>query len=263
MDNKAGLNTLDTPITFPSQTMGTDMDITLAYQQLRSTSKHDVEVKWVMGHTDRKKKDNPQDITKSEYTNIDCDQEAGQRLSDNVTPVPFTPLPGYKAMLKLDGQWVMAHFQDCVQFTKTAPNMTNYVLHRFDITEEVFDSIDWAIIGKIRAPHKFLRQVRTSKMMYRWMPVDHNWIKCSLTSDRCPCCGTPDETFDHILSCEGWQMTAARKECCKTFLDGCKTNKIPPILVSTFLDTLKIIMENKPRPSPHRIPLVEKALICQ
>jgi ribonuclease HI len=263
MDNEAGLNTLDTPITYPSQTMGTDMDVTLAYQKLRSESKHTVDVKWVMGHADRKKKNNPQDITPSEYTNIDCDEEASLRLSDEATPAAFHPFPGYKAMLRLGQDWVTTQLRDCVQFANTAPAMAEYIRHRLEITEETFQTIDWAIIGHVRASHRFSRQIRTSKMMFGWMPVGHNWIKCNLQSDRCPCCGAPDETFDHVLSCEGEQMAKARNICYTSFLAGCKENKIPTILARTILESLKMVTENKPRPSPHHIPSVEKALIAQ
>ena len=82
-------------------------------------------------------------------------------------------------------------------------------------------------------------------------------------SNRCPCCGAPGETFDHVLSCEGSQMAKAGNICYTSFLAGFKENKIPPILAGTFLEILKMVTENKPRPSPHHILSVEKALIAQ
>ena len=76
-------------ISTPSQTMGTDMDIVMAYHKLRDESKHTVRGEWVLGHADDKKKDKPKTITDMEIENLECDQ--------GTIPV------GFKAMLKLDG----------------------------------------------------------------------------------------------------------------------------------------------------------------
>ena len=103
MDCEAGLKTIAQPIYTPRQTMGTDMDVVLAYNKLKKESKHTIRGQWVMGHTDIKKKDKPDTITLTEKENIECDAEADDEIKNN-TPATFKPLPGYKAMLQLDGQ---------------------------------------------------------------------------------------------------------------------------------------------------------------
>ena len=144
-----------------------------------------------MGHADVKKKDKPETITPMEHKNIECDEEADEKVermdSEGKTPPPFEPLPGYRAMLKLGNNWITAHFRECVSFASTSPAMIDYVLRRLNIDFETFHCINWTSIGRVRATHKIHRIVRTSKMMFRWMAVGHNWNKCNLPSDKCPC----------------------------------------------------------------------------
>ena len=73
MDNKGGITKIAQEITTPLQMMGTDMDIVLAYNKLRKSSLHTILPKWVMGHADEKKKDDPDKITGVEWENIGCD----------------------------------------------------------------------------------------------------------------------------------------------------------------------------------------------
>ncbi|KAL7536722.1 hypothetical protein ACHAWF_007008 [Thalassiosira exigua] len=63
MDCKAGLVTLEQPLFKPSQTMAPDMDVVMAYRDLRSRIEHSIQAEWVMGHADTKKKDKPETIT--------------------------------------------------------------------------------------------------------------------------------------------------------------------------------------------------------
>ena len=202
MDNEGGLTKIAQEITTPRQTMGTDMDIVLAYNKLRESSQHTILPKWVMGHADEKKKENPDKITDIEWENIGCDAEANARVEQDLPPKPFEPLPGYRAMLKLGEDWITTQFRGCVQFKNTSLAMIGYILRRLDISFTTFHTIDWESIGIVRSSHHINRTVRTSKMLYGWLPVGHNWKRCNLTSDKCPCCGAPDETFEHVLTCK-------------------------------------------------------------
>ena len=53
-DDKGGIKKLSQPITHPSQTMDTNMDIVVAYNQLRDKSIHKISHEWVMDHADKK-----------------------------------------------------------------------------------------------------------------------------------------------------------------------------------------------------------------
>lgn len=164
MDCKGGLEKLDQRIVHPSQTMASDMDIVMAYQQLERQINHQVTRQWVMGHADEKKKDKPESITDLEWDNVSCNRAANEVIESGEHPRSFHPLPGYRAMLKLDGEWVTTHFHDCVEFAHNAPAMKAYVMRRLDIDSRTFDDIDWKSIGRVRATHQNHRRIRTSKM---------------------------------------------------------------------------------------------------
>ena len=55
MDNEGGITKLAQEITTPRQTMGIDMNIVLAYNELRASSQQTILHKWVLGHADDKK----------------------------------------------------------------------------------------------------------------------------------------------------------------------------------------------------------------
>ena len=74
MDNEGGMDKLAQPITHPSQTMDTDMDIVIAYNEIQEKSMHKVSHEWVMGHTGEKP-DKKSDIKPFEWDSIECDKE--------------------------------------------------------------------------------------------------------------------------------------------------------------------------------------------
>ena len=227
MDCKAGLETLEQPLFKPSQTMAPDMDVVMAYRDLRSRIKHSLQAEWVMGHADTKKKDKPETITPIEHENIECDAEAEQFAMGPTPSHDFQPLPGYKAMLQLDGNWVTTHFRESVQFANTAPDLYEYATQRLGITDAQFHLINWQALALVRRTHGIARTVRVSKMIYRWMPVGHNWNKCGLTSDKCPGCGKPDETFEHVLTCPNERMASVRTKGIESILKISHKEKIP------------------------------------
>ena len=243
MDCKAGLDKIEAPVYGPRDTMGTDMDIVMAYHALKEKSKHTVSHDWVMGHAKEKKKDKPETITDMEHVNEDCDDDANDRVEENISPEPFTPLPGYRAMLKLGDNWVTTLFRENVQFANVAPATVEYVVKRLNITLDTFHDINWGAVGRVRAPHRIAQRVRTSKMMYRWMPVGHNWKKCKLPSDKCPCCGANDETFEHLLSCENTTMQDVRNEARKDFRLNCEALDLPLHFTSTLVSIINLVFE--------------------
>ena len=202
-----------------------------------------------MGHADEKKKDKPHTITPLEQVNIECDKEAGiVNGSPAPTPVPFKPLPGYKAMLRLDGQWITAHFRECVKFAHTSPALIAYIIRRLEISPATFELIDWRSIGRVRSTHGFSLKVRISKMMYRWLAVGHNWRKCNLTTDKCPCCGEPDKTYLHLYQCANDRMKKAKSIAYTNFHRTCKDAKVPPFFVTVFMKALRVAHEGAPPP---------------
>ena len=88
-----------------------------------------------------------------------------------------------------------------VQHANTAPILQQYGCIRLNLTMEVYLNINWQAIARARAKHPIQKVVRISKMIYGWMPVGHNKVKCNLASSRCPCCNAQDETFLHLFQC--------------------------------------------------------------
>jgi len=263
MDCKGGLDKIEAPIYTPKDTMGSDMDIVMAYKALQDQSKHTVSHEWVMGHADEKKKDKPETISPMETENIGCDKGANARVDENVKPKPFTPLPGYKAMLKLGDDWVTTLFRDCVKFANVAPDAVEYALGRLDISLSTFHSINWGAVGRVRKSHRIARRVRISKMMYRWLPVGHNWQKCKLPSDKCPCCGAKDETFEHLLSCEHKDLVSIRADGCRKIRLDCEALELPLHFTSTLLSVINSVFGNGDVPITFKTESLRKAVESQ
>ena len=132
------------------------------------------------------KKDCPEEITPMEEDNSQCDSDTEDCIVDGDDPTPFQPLPGYVAMLQLNGRWITTQFRNCVKFAIVAPPVIEYIKGRLNIDEKSFHTINWVSVGKVCTYHLFSRKVQTSKMMYRWLPIGHNCHKCKLETDKCP-----------------------------------------------------------------------------
>ena len=80
-------------------------------------------------------------------------------------------------------------------------------------------------------------------MMYRWLPVGHNWQKCNLETDRCPCCGEPDETFQHLLQCGNEALGKARTQAYLLFQKRSTDWPLSLQFSITFLGVIKSILD--------------------
>ena len=79
--------------------------------------------------------------------------------------------------------------------------------------------------------------------------VGHNWKTCNLTSDKCPCCGAPDETFAHLLQCTHEDLVTTRAIAYTSIQRDCDELKIPKTFTTTFLSLLKVPLEGHEFPS--------------
>ena len=181
--------------------MEPEMDIVLAYKHLTTCMGQQgrrVHQQWVRGHADSRE-DDSKNISPMEQENIECDEEAEECHQQDHFAQPYTPLPGYRAILKLNGVWVTSDIRRHVLYANTAPALQQYGCARLKLTMDVYLSINWQAIARVRAKHPIHKIIRISKMIYGWMPVGHNWVKCELASSRCPCCNAQDETFLHLF----------------------------------------------------------------
>jgi len=152
-------------------------------------------------------------ITKLGTDYIECDEDASKYVDQTTEVTLFTLLSDYRAMLKLlGGNWVTTHFRENVKFSNTSPEMILYILKWMNIDLLTFHSINWTATRKVGSLHKISHGGRTSKMMYGWLPVGHNWNTCNLELDKCPCCGEADETFANLLACKHEELKAIQQE---------------------------------------------------
>ena len=86
--------------------MDTDIDIFMAYNQLRDKSIHKISHEWVMGHANDKR-EKKSDIKPSKWDNIKCDKEAEDLVQSmkakGEQARSFKPLPRYRTILQLGG----------------------------------------------------------------------------------------------------------------------------------------------------------------
>jgi len=127
--------------------------------------------------------------------------------------------------------------------------MVTYLQKRLDICPRTFNTISWGAIGTVRASYGIAWRVRTSKMIYRWLTVGHNWQKCNLKSDKCPCCGQPDETFEHLLKCSNKKLQQVRKNGYLEIQRDYDSEKLPANFTRTFLQALRLASTAK-SPTP-------------
>ena len=134
--------------------MDTDIDIFMAYNQLRDKSIHKISHEWVMGHADEKC-DKKSDVKPFKWDNIEYDKEADDLVKSmeatGEQAQPFKPLPGYKAMLQLRGNCATTHSCKYVEFANTSPKMVNYAVRPLDISLGTFYEINWSASGKVRS----------------------------------------------------------------------------------------------------------------
>ena len=181
MDSKSGIEKLQEDFNTPKDFMQDKMNIIMAHQHISSSLEYSVQLRWVRGHADQKEEDNSK-ITPMEAENIECDEEAEECIQRNIVPHQWAPMDGFRAMLRLNNKWITSNLRKHVCYANTAPDLREYGCKRLKISSAVYDTINWKAIGKVRSTHRINKIVRISKMLFGWMPVGHNWLKCSLQS---------------------------------------------------------------------------------
>jgi hypothetical protein len=75
--------------------------------------------------------------------------------------------------------------------------LREYTTRKLNISPQVLEMLEDKHFTHVRSTHDWHRIVRTSKMLFGWLPVGHNRRHHGTDNDLCPCCGTPDEMFLH------------------------------------------------------------------
>ena len=85
-------------------------------------------------------------------------------------------------------------------------------------------------------------------MMFSWLPVEHNWYKCNLTTDVCPCCGANDKTFEHLLSCKYEDLENIQQAAYIKIQQTCDKVKLPLQFTGVFLIIIRSILGTADEP---------------
>jgi uncharacterized protein YjiS (DUF1127 family) len=180
----------------------------------------------------------PRGLSDEAHLNNACDIIAKQTAKaflenpeQEVEPLLSLPYPGSKAMLRVGDTWITSNYDYHVHLACRTPQIRSYCLERHKWSDEVFDSIYWDCIEKVRCTIKPITQLgRTSKVMHDWLPTMHNLGKIrGLT--QCPGCECPDETFTHLYQCPHKLMRETRVTQMAEFERHLRTGSIPDRII--------------------------------
>lgn len=145
----------------------------------------------------------------------------------NEAPVPFSPLPGCRCMLRIRDRWITSRPDEAIKVAFVSEPLKEYTAKRLGIPLETVDELDQEAMGTVRSMQKWSQRGRGAKMLFGWLPVGHNWKHHGAESDLCPCCGEPDETFIHLLQCKDPEITLLRAECLKDITKAAASLRVP------------------------------------
>ena len=249
-DNEAGIEKVKSTVRNPGAMTAADMDVVLAIQKLvHDNTAITITFQHVQGHADKKKMKSQ--CTKIEQLNIECDEEAELRVQKDHPPTPYSPLPGAKCMVKIQGTWISSRIDKAIQLIPAAEAQKKYIREKLGISEDAVKDIDTETIAAARAGHLWNRTARITKMMNKWLPVGHNWRHHGADNDKCPGCGTPDETFAHLFQCPNTKLRVVCQEAMEHISKAGASLKIPVSIMWLLLRILKHeckLEENTPPP---------------
>ena len=129
--------------------------------------------------------------------------------------------------------------------------MVDYALRHLGISLDTCHAINLNVIGKVLQSYGINCTVRMSKIMYGWIPVGHNWQKCKLKSNKCPCYGNPDETSEHLLGCNNDKMAQAHREAYTSVQNECTHFEVPLHFTATLPKVIKGTLLRGSSPTYH------------
>lgn len=86
---------------------------------------------------------------------------------------------------------------------------------KYHWTDEVFDTIDWPMIGTAWKKCTKTQLMQTSKIIHDWLPVMH--MQGHMTGNKqCPACTHNDETLNHLFQCTHPSLVRTRTDTLAT-----------------------------------------------
>ena len=174
-------------------------------------------VSWVKAHQDDKTPFHLLDLPAQ--LNICADAMATEYYNNATLPseIPTSQpafFPTAKVCLLINAQRVTAQYTASIRFHIHGTKHRAH-LQRTRPTwksDRVWNNIDMQGLGlafkSLDTPSRHF----TSKMLHGWLNTGHQREKITKdpSSSHCPCCNSPDETFEHILQCKAPAVVTAR-----------------------------------------------------
>ena len=237
-DCEAAIEKIKQPLVYPGQFLSADMEIVMAIQALVNKSDTKVSFNHVEGHPEKRKR--KEDFTLIEMANFECDRDAELCIDGQEAPLEYSPLKGSLCVVRIGKEWLSNRPDYPIQQAFALPELKEYISQRLKISDELVEAIDTNSIGTVRATQEWHILARTSKLLFNWLPVGHNWKRYTdMDTDTCPCCGSPDETFHHLLECPNEQLVQLRSEQIGIIKRTALEQGLPPTVVHHIINILQ------------------------
>jgi hypothetical protein len=237
-DCEAAIEKIKQPAVCPGQFLSADMEIVMAIKTLVETTDIRISFNHIEGHPEKRKR--KEDFTYIELANYECDRDAELCVENDTEQLQYTPLKGSLCVIRIGKEWLSNRPDYPIQQAFVVPELKEYISQRLKIPIEVVETIDTESIGTVRALQQWQLFARSSKLLHNWLPVGHNWKRyADMDTDKCPCCGMPDETFHHLLECPNELMVQLRTEQLSIVKKTALEQGLPPTVMHHVLNILK------------------------
>ena len=112
--------------------------------------------------------------------------------------------------------------------------MKRYIMGRFKWSEEDFECVNWKAIEQAKRGCTKSENITISKLMFDWVNSGHQKAKMAQEKG-CLCCGTDEETLEHIFQCKNKQMSKVRNENLEMVTKTLKGIRCPDQVIRPFV----------------------------
>lgn len=207
--------------------------------------------------TVREERQKPTPLSLEARINIECDRIATETIDaareenrqSDLPPVIKLPYEGSRALLNIDGKWITAHPNRHIMMAKWGHKTKAYCCRRFQWDEQQFESVLWDSIRSVRKNLTATEQMKTSKIMHGWLPVNHMQGHATGVT-QCPCCPHPDETMEHMFRCTNQRLMPKKDELINEIRKKGMAKGIPRAIMEVVCRSLYDFIHSNPPTVP-------------
>jgi hypothetical protein len=226
------------------------VDLVRAIRRLKEALPIKVHFRHIAGHQDRKF--SMQQLSRREQLNVIMDDSAKRyliRLIEQQPPLGPSSIEGEGWSCWIKGKKLTSDPALPVRQHVFSNDLKTYLHNKKKLDKECFDFVDWdansdAFAGfpqlfKLWATKHVSGCCGVNSMMFRWGRVE---------SPLCPCCGTVNETTEHLLFCEAPKMVERWEASVEGFAAWLTSTDTHPLIEACFLDAVRARSLSEPRP---------------